>query len=216
MSIKKLFGSADGSRNYLAETNQKNLFKDVEAGYLEKDLLLRNDVVAAKPMLAGNTYKFHFNIYDKKSDAYYHWKKDFKVVENPMITTKTDGITYSTLYLYSKDRDLALIDDKMLRNEKVYIILENAKGFTVDENGNTNIFVSVSLKDAKGNLILKPKNLFDAPINAKDLNAQLHASFTLTPGKINNPITCEFIIKDISSGNNLTANFELNVDGKKL
>ena len=31
MSIKKLFGAADSSRNYLAETNQKNLFKDVES-----------------------------------------------------------------------------------------------------------------------------------------------------------------------------------------
>ena len=31
MSIKKLFGSVENSRNYLAETNQKNVFKDVES-----------------------------------------------------------------------------------------------------------------------------------------------------------------------------------------
>ena len=31
MSIKKLFESADKSRNYLAETNEKNAFKDVES-----------------------------------------------------------------------------------------------------------------------------------------------------------------------------------------
>ena len=31
MSIKKLFEAADKSRNYLAETNEKNAFKDVES-----------------------------------------------------------------------------------------------------------------------------------------------------------------------------------------
>ena len=31
MSIKKLFESADKSRNYLSETNEKNAFKEVES-----------------------------------------------------------------------------------------------------------------------------------------------------------------------------------------
>ena len=31
MSIKKLFGSTNKSRNYLSDTNQKDAFKDVES-----------------------------------------------------------------------------------------------------------------------------------------------------------------------------------------
>jgi len=43
MSIKKLFGSVENSRNYLAKTNQKNLFRDVESSDNMKQLSIKQE-----------------------------------------------------------------------------------------------------------------------------------------------------------------------------
>ena len=43
MSIKKLFESADKSRNYLAETNEKNAFKDVESSKNVEQISIRQN-----------------------------------------------------------------------------------------------------------------------------------------------------------------------------
>jgi len=43
MSIKKLFGSVENSRNYLAETNQKNVFSDIESKENLKQLSIKQE-----------------------------------------------------------------------------------------------------------------------------------------------------------------------------
>ena len=43
MSIKKLFGSVENSRNYLAETSQRNVFEDVESSKNMEQLSTRQE-----------------------------------------------------------------------------------------------------------------------------------------------------------------------------
>ena len=43
MSIKKLFGSTNKSRNYLTETNEKNAFTDVESAKNMQEIAIKQE-----------------------------------------------------------------------------------------------------------------------------------------------------------------------------
>ena len=58
MSIKKLFGSVENSRNYLSETNQKNVFKDIESTDNLQQLSLK---VYKISIIYKNLYDIQFN-----------------------------------------------------------------------------------------------------------------------------------------------------------
>jgi hypothetical protein len=191
--------------------SQKNLFKDIEKGYTEKDLNLRSNITFAVPMMPGNSYTMHVHVTDKNSDGYFNLTSDFSIIENPLLNTKTNGMTYDILYLYSQTRNIAVVDDKINSNENVYILLENLQGYDIDESGKVALNASISLTGAKGRVINEIAELFPEPVSAIDLKDQLYASLIITEGKINNPVTCVFKVKDKSSGNTFETSFELNV-----
>ncbi|QHI38944.1 hypothetical protein IMCC3317_43440 [Kordia antarctica] len=192
--------------------SQKNLFKNTKEAYTEKDLNLRSKLTFATPMMPKNSYQMHINISDKNGDGYYNVKKDFSIVDNPLLKTKTVGLTYDVLYLYSQTRDLAIIDDKISPNESVYILLENLEGYDVDENGKVDLSASISLTDAKGKVINEVGELFPEPVSAKDLKDQLYASLSITEGSIDNPVTCLFKIRDKKSDKSFETSFDLTVE----
>lgn len=194
---------------------QKDLFKNIKEGYTEKELNLRSNLTFASPMKPGNSYQMHVNIIDRHSDGYFNVKKDFSLIQNPLLKTKVDGLTYDILYLYSQTRDIAIVDNKISPDENVYILLENLEGYTIDADGKVDLQASISLKEADGRIINENNDLFKEPVSAKDLKDQLYASISLTEGKINNPVTCYFKIKDKKSGHSFETSVDLTVEKQK-
>ena len=78
MSIKKLFSSTDKSRNYLADTNQKDAFTDVESkrnveALSEKQETFVPQVDYAKPenfVKYGSAYLYYESAVDRILDFY--------------------------------------------------------------------------------------------------------------------------------------------------
>jgi len=190
---------------------QKNLL-DNKKGFIEEELNLRSNLTFAEPMKSGNSYIMHVNIIDKNSDAYYNVKKDFSIIENPMLNTKTDGLTYEILYLFSQTRNISIIDNKISPNESVYILLEGLEGYKVDADGKVDLEASISLTEANGRVINQNDNLFEKPVSARDLKDQLYASISLTEGEVKNPVTCVFKIKDKNSGHTFETSLDLIVE----
>ncbi len=195
--------------------SQKNLFKDITDGYTEKDLNLRSNLTFAAPMAPNNSYLLHINVSDKHGDGHFNLKKDFSMIENPLLKTKTEGLTYDILYLYSQTRDIAVVDDNISPDEMVYILLENLEGYTIDADGNVELQASISLTEANGRIINENNDLFPEPVSAKDLKEQLYASLTVTEGIISNPVTCVFKVKDKKSGYSFETSVDLNVTKQK-
>lgn len=192
--------------------SRKDLFKDTKEGYTEKDLNLRNNLTFATPMMPNNSYQMHIHVIDKHGSGYFNLKKNFSIVENPLLKTKANGLTYDILYLYSQTRGIAIVDDKVSPNESVYVLLENLQGYTIDENGKVDMQASISLTEANGEVINIKEDLFTEPVSAKDLKDQLYATLSITDGKISNPVTCVFKVKDRKSGHSLEVSFELTVE----
>ncbi|RZN84525.1 MAG: hypothetical protein EVB11_00285 [Winogradskyella sp.] len=187
---------------------QKNLFKDITQGYTIEDLNLRGSVTFAEPMFPNSSYKLHVKVSDKLGDGFYNFSMDFEVVENRMLDTKTNGLSYDILYLYSKKRDISLIDNRVSPNEKVYILLEGLSGYKVT-NGLADLSVSLFLKDARGRTIKEMIDMLPEAVDVKSLKDQLYAEILVTEGTISNPVKCSLIIKDRNTGNSFETSFEL-------
>ncbi|WP_430412430.1 hypothetical protein [Kordia sp.] len=192
--------------------NQKDLLKYTTKGYTEKTLNLTSNLTFAKPMLPKNSYVMNIHIRDKHSDGYYNLKKNFKIIENPLLKTETDGLTYDILYLYSQKRDVALIDNKIKADENIYILIENLEGYEIDENGTVDLKASISLVTADGTVINKKDNLFPDLVSAEDLKDQLYATLSITKGYVKNPVTCVFEVVDNKTNNSFKTTFDLVVE----
>ncbi|AXG70277.1 hypothetical protein KORDIASMS9_02516 [Kordia sp. SMS9] len=192
--------------------NEQNLLKNQDINFQKEKLSLESYILIAKPMFAGNEYLMHVNITDTKSDHFYNIRMPFSVIENPLFTTKSSGITYDSMYLYSKQRDVGIVDDKISMEEDIYIILNNFKGLKVDENGMVDITSSLSLKDATGTKIIEKENMSPALLNAASVQQQFSPYIVITSGIVTNPITCELKVKDNRSDAFFETRFELIVE----
>lgn len=189
--------------------SQTDLFKNIKEGFTEEDLNLRNNLMLGSPMKTGNSYQMHINIIDTKGDGYFNLKKDFSIVKNPLFKATADGLTYDVLYLYSQKRDIAIVDDKISPEESMLIVLQNLDGYEIDENGKVDLSASISLIEADGRIINENNDLFKEPVNAKELKDQLYASLVITNGKVYNPVTCTFKVKDRKSGHSFETSIDL-------
>lgn len=192
--------------------SQKNLLKNSSEGFTEKKLNLTSTLTFALPMLPRNSYIMNIQVRDKHSDGYFYLKKNFKLVENPLIKTETNGFTYDILYLYSQTRNIAIIDNKIAPDESIYILIENLDGYEVDKNGKVDLNGAISLIAADGTVINKKDNLFPEPVSAKDLKDQLYASLSITKGYVKNPVTCVFQVMDNKTKHSFKTTFDLIVE----
>ncbi len=189
--------------------SKKNLFKDIEEDYKINELNLYNSVTFANPFLTGNTYTIYVEIIDKKSDAFYNWKKEFTVIEHPRFHNEANGIDLKICYLYSANRDISIIDDSILPYEDVYLILEGMEGITTDSDGMASVECSMTLANSNNKILLSNLNMFPELIKAKDLETKLFSNITVNDKVINNPIHCSIEIKDRWSDKYFKSDFKL-------
>ncbi|WP_298427223.1 hypothetical protein [uncultured Kordia sp.] len=192
--------------------SQKDLLKNTTEGFTEEKLNLTSNLTFALPMLPKKSYLMNFHITDKHGDGYFNLKKNFSIIENPLLKTETNGFTYDILYLYSQSRNIAVVDNKIKPEENIYILLENLEGYEIDENGKVDLNASISLVSSNGTVINKQENLFPTPVSAKDLKDQLYATLSISKGYVKNPVTCIFEVMDNKSKHSIKTTFDLIVE----
>ena len=195
--------------------HSNDLYSDYANGMKQSPSLLSADIIVASPMKSMGEYTLHVNIWDKKGNGTFSAKLDFKVKSNEQIVAEANNVSYNEIYLFSKERDRVIPDNKIKFNENTYVIFEGLSGFKV-ENGM--VYPGISLKgtDKEGSVILDFNDLFAdysvSGLAATDFNSQVASHFILKGSEFKNPLHCELIIWDKKSDARIKATVNLIVE----
>jgi len=190
---------------------QKDLYADYADGIKFSPLELYTEVTVADPIHSKGEYTLLVNIWDKKGKGTFRANLDFTVVPNDKIGITSNQISYDEIYLFSKDKGITITDNRVGFNETIYLLFEGLEGLVVESEA-VYFGLSMIIKDADGNLILKEEDLIgDEGMSYPDIHSQLAPNFILTGSQISNPVICEISIWDKKSKASLKASTELNV-----
>jgi predicted small secreted protein len=193
----------------------KDLYSDYSNGLKLSPLLLTADITVASPIKSKGEYFLHVNLWDKKGTGKYTAKLEFKVIPNEQIVKEANNVTYNEIYLFSKERNKVIPDNKIRFNENTYLIFEGLSGFK-EENGM--VFPGLSLKatDKAGNMVLDFNDLFadytQSGLAVPDFKAQVSSHFKLTGSDFKNPMHCELIIWDKKSDARIKVSADLIIE----
>jgi len=189
---------------------------DMYADYIDginlSPLLLKANVTVARPIRSNQKYTLSIKIWDKQSDGTFTAELPFSVTENEKIKVEKNIASCNEIYLFSKEKNNTITDDKVGFNETVYVIFEGLSGFH-EENGNVFAGLTLQATDNAQNVILAHDDLFksyeETGINIDDFSAQIYASIIFTEGEVVNPVHCEVTIFDKKSDASVKAITEL-------
>jgi hypothetical protein len=189
-----------------------DLYGDYLNGLKLSPLLLTADISIASPMKSKGDYTVHVKIWDRKGNGTFTAKMDFKVVSNEKIVTEVKNVSYNEIYLYSKEREKVIPDNKIRFNENTYLIFEGLSGFK-EENGIVYPGLSLKATDNEGNIILDYNDLFadytESGLAVSDFRTQVLSHFKLTGSEFKNPLHCELTIWDKRSNARITSKADL-------
>jgi hypothetical protein len=192
----------------------EDLYSDYLNGINLSPLLLKANLTVGSPMHSNNNYKVFIKIWDKKDKGTFTAEMPFAIIENDKIRIEKNNISYDEIYLYSIDRDRAVIDGNVSFNETVYLIFEGLSGLT--ESGG-NVFPGLKFQaiDNSNEIILDYEDLFSSyeqtGIGVPDFSTQIYVQMKFTQGQVANPIKCETIIFDKKSNSNIKITTDINV-----
>ena len=177
-------------------------------------LLLKANLTVGNPMHSNHKYTVFIKIWDKKDKGTFTAEMPFNIIENDKISIVKNNISYNEIYLYSVDRDKAIIDGSVAFNESVYLIFEGLSGF-IEDNGTVFPGLKFLATDNSNNIIIDYPDLFssytETGISPVDFKTQIYVNMKFTQGEINNPIHCETLIFDKKSNSNIKVSTYVNV-----
>jgi hypothetical protein len=192
----------------------EDLYSDYLNGIDLSPLLLKANLTVGSPMHSNHKYKVFIKIWDTKDKGTFTAEMPFSVIENDKIKIEKNNISYDEIYLYSIDRDKAIVDGNVLFNETVYLIFEGLSGLT-ELNGNVFPGLKFQAVDNSKEIILDYPDLFgsyeETGIGAADFKTQIYMTLKFTEGQVNNPINCEALLSDKKSDANLKVKTDINV-----
>ena len=128
---------------------------------------------------------------------------------------KSNGIEYSTIYLWNETLKQPVFDNDVSSEHLFILILNDIQGLELTDEKVFPIF-SLDLTDNDGNKILSNPNLLSAyeevGVNPKDLKSQVTAKLSFTEGQINNPCRLNAKLKDKNSSKEINISTELNIN----
>lgn len=189
---------------------------DLYSGYTEglnlSPLLLTATVTPASPINSGGKYTLYVNIWDKKDKGSFTGEFDFEVVSNEYLKIDANKITYDEIYLYSKEREGVIPDNRIKFNENIFVILEGISGLK-EENGMVFPGLSLLARDDDNNVILNYSDMFsdysEDGLSGTDVYSRISANFILSPGELKNPLHCELTVWDKKSDARITVKADL-------
>lgn len=169
----------------------------------------------AMPNKNNEKYKVFIEITDKKGDGKFNYELPFTIKENNLLDIKSNGIEYSTIYLWNETLKQHVFNNNVSSEDLFILILNDIQGLDLIDEKVFPIF-SLDLIDNNGNKILFNPNLLSAyeevGVNPKDLKSQITAKITFTKGKINNPCRLNAKLKDKNSSKEINISTELNIN----
>lgn len=192
-----------------------NLLESLNNGTDLSPLQLQANFRTALPSQNNEKYKVFIEITDKKGDGKFNYELPFTIKENNLLDIKSNGIEYSTIYLWNETLKQPAFDNNVSSEHLFILILNDIQGLELTDEKVFPIF-SLDLTDNDGNEILSNPNLLSVyeqeGINPKDLKSQLTAQLTFTEGKINNPCRLNAKLKDKNSSKEISISTELNIN----
>lgn len=187
---------------------KKGLFDNLTQGFKESDLNVRGDLTFAEPMLPGINYLLSIHIIDKRSEAFFKFSTNFSIQNSPLFKTNAEGISYDALLLFSKKRNISLVDNRIHLGEKVYVVMEGLKGYE-NLNNKANLEIDLTLEDVNGNIILNKTDMLPGKHDSRELEKQIFAEIMVEEQEFTNPVTCTLSIKDRESDAKLNTSVKL-------
>lgn len=182
------------------------------SGFKLSPIALNSNLIVANPIKSNEEYSLICKIWDKKGEGTLKTEMDFNVIPNPKITIENNGLSANEVYLSSITNNRVITNEIITFDEKVQIVVEGLNGFT-EKNGQTELDLSMKLVDANGNVLSENTNLLgDSSINANMVRQAVSSYFTLTKGRLKNPVTCHVEITDKISGSKMSINTELTAE----
>ena len=168
-----------------------------QGGFTFDPLALNASVSCATPVHVGKDYIMKVYISDKNGKGYINLEYDFEVIRDPNIKISSKGLNYEQFYLFSDQRGIAFSNHEATYKEKVYLIIEGLEGLDA-RNGLANMYVSITVRNSDGKVIIEEKDMFPDPVDVKLASEQLNLNFHIDEnpkgGDLNT--SCEVIIKD--------------------
>lgn len=192
-----------------------NLLKSLNNGTELSPLQLQANFRTALSNHNNEKYKVFVEITDKKGDGTFNYELPFTVKENDLLDVNSNGIEYSTIYLWNETLKQPVLDSNISSEHLFILILNDIEGLELTNEKVFPIF-SLDLTDNNGNKILSNPNLLgayeDVGVNPKDLKSQVTAKLTFTKGTINNPCKLTAKLKDKNSSKEINISTELNIN----
>ncbi len=189
-----------------------DLYADDVDGMKISPLLLTPYLTVANPVHSQRLYKLYVKIWDKNGPGIFSANMDFNVIPNPHIKVESKNVSFDEIYLFSKERDKTITDDRAMFNENIYMMFEGLEGFK-EETGQVYIGLALQLKDSEGRLILDEKDLIgESGMEVSALKSQVAPTFIFSGSRIKNPVSCDITIWDKKSDNRIRASMLLNVE----
>lgn len=192
-----------------------NLLKSLKNGTELSPLQLQANFITALPNYDYEKYKVYVEITDKKGNGAFNYELPFTVKKNDLLDIKSNGIEYSTIYLWNETLKQPVFDNEVSSEHLFILILNEIEGLELTNDKVFPIF-SIDLKDNNGNEILSNPNLLSAyeeeGVNYKDVKSQVTAKLTFAKGQINNPCKLTAKLKDKNSEKEVNISAVLNIN----
>lgn len=191
-----------------------DLYADYTDGVDLSPLVLSAVITAAKPMASNSNYTLLINIWDKKGEGTLEAKLDFDIVLNEHIKIEANGVSYDEIYLFSQERGVTITGNSAFFNENIYLMFEGLEGFSA-EGGNVFAGLSITAKDANGEVILSEEDLLgDSGMEISEFSSQLAPNISFSDPEIKSPVAFEIVIWDKKSENRIQTKVELNLESE--
>ncbi|MCF1422936.1 hypothetical protein [Mangrovimonas futianensis] len=192
-----------------------NLLKSLKNRTELSPLQLQANFITALPNYDNEKYKVYVEITDKKGNGAFSYELPFTVKKNDLLDIKSNGIEYSTIYLWNETLKQPVFDNEVSSEHLFILILNEIEGLELTNDKVFPIF-SIDLKDNNGNEILSNPNLLSAyeeeGVNFKDVKSQVTAKLTFAKGQINNPCKLTAKLKDKNSEKEVNISTILNIN----
>lgn len=193
----------------------KDLYSSYIGGISLSPLVLQANITVASPIRSTGDYTLYVKIWDKKDKGTFTAQLGFKVTPNGKIIVEPSNVSFDEIYLFSKERNKVITDNKVKVNESAYLLFEGLTGLKVENN---KVYPGLSIKgsDDSGAEILNYVDLFaeysDSGINVNDFVNQVSSDFIFSTSRLKNPVHCVVSIWDKKSDATIKASFDLNVE----
>ena len=161
-------------------------------------------------------FKVLVTIWDKKGDGTFRYELPFTVAPNELLDIKSDGLEYSSIYLWDETNQIAVVNEEVKFETTYMLLLEGLDGLEVLDEKVYPAF-SIHITDDSGHKILSSANILEdyrkyGIDQAVFKENQLPVTITFTPGEIANPCRLEAVLTDLNSERRIEIDAELVIE----